>query len=60
MRCVVALNIRSGAGTRAAPLCSYLDSLDPDTVVLTEWRDNASGRAFDHSAVVLQMPYTAP
>jgi len=46
MRCIVALNIRSGAGTRAARLCSYLDSLDPDTVLLTEWRDNASGRSF--------------
>jgi exodeoxyribonuclease III len=46
MRCIVALNIRAGAGTHAARLCSYLDSLDPDTVLLTEWRDNASGRTF--------------
>jgi exodeoxyribonuclease III len=46
MRCIVALNIRSGGGTRAARLCSYLDSLDPDTVLLVEWRDNASGRVF--------------
>ena len=50
MRCIVALNIRSGAGTRAARLCRYLDSLDPDTVLLTEWRDNASGRTLAHWA----------
>jgi len=30
-------------GTRAAHLCSYLDQLDPHTVLLTEWRDNVSG-----------------
>jgi DNA primase len=46
MRCIVALNIRSGGGTRAARLCGYLDSLDPDTVLLVEWRDNANGRVF--------------
>jgi len=46
MRCIVALNIRSGGGTRAGRLCSYLDSLGPDTVLLSEWRNNASGRAF--------------
>jgi len=46
MRRIVALNIRSGGGTRAARLCSYLDSLNPDTVLLAEWRDNVSGRAF--------------
>jgi len=46
MRCIVALNIRSGGGARTARLCNYLDSLHPDTVLLTEWRDNASGRAF--------------
>jgi exodeoxyribonuclease-3 len=46
MRCIVILNIRSGGGTRTARLCSYLDSLDTDTVLLVEWRDNASGRAF--------------
>jgi hypothetical protein len=46
MRCIVSLNIRSGGGTRAARLCRYLDQLDPDTVLLAEWRDNVSGRAF--------------
>jgi hypothetical protein len=46
MRCIVALNIRSGGGARVARLCSYLDSLNPDTVLLAEWRDNVSGRAF--------------
>jgi exodeoxyribonuclease III len=46
VRCIVALNVRSGGGTRAARLCSYLDDLDPDTVLLTEWRNNASGRLF--------------
>ena len=34
MRSFVSLNIRSGGGTRAARLCSYLDSLHPDTVLL--------------------------
>jgi len=46
MRCIVALNIRAGARTHAADLCRYLDSLHPDTVLLTEWRDNAGGRTF--------------
>jgi exodeoxyribonuclease III len=46
MRRIVALNIRSGGGTRAVRLCRYLNTLDPDTVLLTEWRDNASARAF--------------
>lgn len=46
MRCIVALNIRAGARTHAAGLCGYLDSLDPDTVLLTEWRDNAGGGIF--------------
>jgi hypothetical protein len=46
MRCLVVLNIRSGAGPRASRLSSYLDSLDPDTVLLREWRDNARGRVF--------------
>jgi exonuclease III len=46
MRCIVALNIRSGGGSRATRLCSYLDSLDSDTVLLTEWRANESGRGF--------------
>jgi exodeoxyribonuclease III len=46
MRCIVSLNVRSGGGTRTARLCRYLDQLDPDTVLLAEWRDNASGSAF--------------
>jgi hypothetical protein len=46
MRCLVVLNIRSGAGPRASRLSSYLDSLDPDTVLLREWRDNARARVF--------------
>ena len=46
VRCIVSLNIRSGGGTRAARLCRYLDQLDPDTLLLTEWRDNVSGRSF--------------
>jgi len=46
MRCVVALNVRSGAGTRAIRLLSYLDTLNPDTVLLTEWRDNAAAPTF--------------
>ena len=46
MRRIVSLNIRSGGGTRAAHLCEYLDQLDPDTVLLAEWRDNVSGRVF--------------
>jgi exodeoxyribonuclease III len=46
MRCIGALNIRAGARTHAAGLCRYLDSLRPDTVLLTEWRNNAGGRTF--------------
>jgi len=36
---------QSGGGTRAARLCSYLESLEPDTILLAEWRDNGSGRS---------------
>jgi exodeoxyribonuclease III len=59
MKCIVALNIRSGGGTRAARLCSYLDSLDPDTVLMTEWRANESGRAFANWAEGRGMGYAA-
>jgi exonuclease III len=59
MRCIVALNIRSGGGTRAARLCSYLDNLDPDTVLLAEWRDNISGRAFAAWAEGRRMSHAA-
>jgi exonuclease III len=45
MRCIISLNIRAGGGARTARLCSYLDSLDPDTVLLSEWRDNEGGRS---------------
>ena len=43
MRRMVALNIRSGGGTRAGRLCGYLDSLDAETALLSEWRNNVSG-----------------
>ena len=43
MKCIVALNIWSGGGTRVGRLCGYLDSLDSDTVLLSEWRNNVSG-----------------
>jgi exonuclease III len=56
MRCVVALNIQSGARSpRAERLCCYLDSLDPDTVILTEWRANASGQTFAEWAKARKM-----
>ena len=42
--CIVALNIRSGGGQRTNALLQYLDAQRPETVVLTEWRNNASGR----------------
>jgi exodeoxyribonuclease III len=59
MRCIVSLNIRSGGGTRAARLCQYLDQLDPDTVLLAEWRDNVSGRAFANWAEDRGMSHAA-
>jgi hypothetical protein len=51
MGCIVSLNIRSGGGTRAARLSRYLDQLDPDTILLTEWRDNTSGRGTPRKAI---------
>ena len=30
-------------GTRVGRLCGYLDSLDSETVLLSEWRNNVSG-----------------
>jgi exonuclease III len=46
MRCVVALNIRAGARTHAAGLCSYLDSLHPDTVLDRMARQRRRARTF--------------
>ncbi len=43
---IVALNVRNGGGTRAAAICQYLETHDPDVVVLTEWRKGAAGRKF--------------
>ena len=45
-RRIVVLNIRGGGGSRAERLCAYLDAHDPDTVVLTEWRNGTSGAVF--------------
>jgi len=59
MRSIVALNIRAGARTHAADLCRYLDSLHPDTVLLTEWRDNAGGRTFVSWAEGRDMGYAS-
>jgi exonuclease III len=42
----VVLNISGGGETRAERLCAYLDAHDPDTVVLTEWRNGVSGAVF--------------
>jgi len=47
VRRIVALNVRGGGGTRVDRLCRYLDTHDPHTVVITEWRDNATGRLFE-------------
>jgi exonuclease III len=59
MRCIVALNTRAGGGARTARLCSYLDTLDPDAVLLTEWRDNASGLTFADWAERRGMSYAS-
>lgn len=45
-RRIVVLNIRGGGGSRAERLCGFLDAHDPDTVVLTEWRNGISGAVF--------------
>lgn len=45
-RRLVVLNIRGGGGSRTTRLCAYLDVHDPDTVVLTEWRNGVSGEVF--------------
>ena len=38
MRCIVSLNIRSGVEPALPAYAGYLDQLDPDTVLLAEWR----------------------
>jgi exodeoxyribonuclease III len=45
-RRIVVLNVRGGGGVRAARLCGFLEAHDPDTVVLTEWRNGVSGAVF--------------
>jgi hypothetical protein len=54
----------AGGGKRTPRLCEYLDGLDPDTVVLTEWRAKtgrafatwAEGRGMTHHAAVTTVP----
>lgn len=43
---ILALNIRSGGGSRANEICRFLDQSQADVVVLTEWRANATGDVF--------------
>jgi exonuclease III len=48
---VVALNIRAGGGKRIPAIRHFLQSHDPDVVVLTEWRDNRGGGVLREWAV---------
>jgi exodeoxyribonuclease-3 len=50
-RRIVVLNVRGGGGSRGERLCGFLDAHDPDAVVLTEWRNGASGAVFADWAV---------
>lgn len=43
---LIALNVRNGGGSRVAAICQFLEGHQPDVIVLTEWRDNPSGREF--------------
>jgi exodeoxyribonuclease III len=43
---ILALNIRSGGGSRASQICQFLSQSQADVVVLTEWRANAVGTLF--------------
>jgi hypothetical protein len=45
-KCLIALNVRNGGGSRVAAICQFLEGHQPDVIVLTEWRDNPSGRNF--------------
>lgn len=56
---LISLNIRAGGGKRVAALLGYLDGHDADTVVLTEWRDTPSGRAFAAWAAARGMLHAA-
>jgi exodeoxyribonuclease III len=54
---IVCLNIRSGGGTRASSICKFLESLNPEIVVLTEWRQSNGGQHFVDWATRRQMNY---
>lgn len=41
---ILALNVQAGGGPRVPALTKFLDDHDPQIVVLSEWRDNPSGR----------------
>jgi exonuclease III len=41
---ILSLNIRHGGGKRVAPLCDWIINKDSDVIILTEWRNNASGQ----------------
>lgn len=43
---IVALNVRSGGGKRVDAICKFLERHEPDVVVLSEWREGASGQKF--------------
>ncbi len=41
---IATLNIRHGGGTRIGNICSFIAELDLDCILLTEYRNNNSGR----------------
>ncbi len=41
---ILSLNLRHGGGSRANLLIDWIASKAPFVAVLTEWRENASGR----------------
>jgi exodeoxyribonuclease III len=53
----VCLNIRSGGGKRASSICNFLESLNPEIVVLTEWRQGDRGQHFVDWATRRQINY---
>jgi exodeoxyribonuclease-3 len=64
---ILILNVRHGGGSRAQSIAEWCLGINPDFLVLTEWRDNAAGRVirdalepngFRHAASATRSPRT--
>jgi exodeoxyribonuclease III len=56
---IVSLNVRSGGGRRGGAICQFLDSYQPEIVVITEWQESTAGNSFIEWSVSRSMHYAS-